>query len=215
MKKVKIYGVQFSTYARTVQLVCEEKGIGYDISFDVNDTPVEFKSAEHGLYHPYKKIPMLVDGDKVLCESLAICRYLDANSTANPLIPNDKWLAAKVDEWCQLAVCYINNAIIKNYIIELIFPKGENNQIRFDVMQKMKPAALEALAIVTNQLADNDYLLGESFTLADVMLAPSLYYARHLPTDFALVETDSTLDRYIERLELRPSGQKVLIPKGN
>ncbi|WP_289029190.1 glutathione S-transferase family protein [uncultured Paraglaciecola sp.] len=214
MKKVKIYGIQFSTYTRVVQLVCEEKGIAYDIGFEVNHVPVAFKDKEHSQYHPYKKIPMLVDGDKVLCESLAICRYLDSTIKTNPLMPTDTWLAAKVDEWCQLAVCYINSAIIKNYILELIFPKGVDNQIRFDVMQQMKPAALEALAIVTNQLVDQDYLLGETFTLADAMLAPSLYYARHLPEKFKLIEAGSTLDKYIERLEQRPSGQKVLIPKG-
>lgn len=213
MENVKIYGVQFSTYTRAVQLVCEEKGIKYDISFEVNDMPVEFKSSEHGQYHPYRKIPMLVDGDNVLCESLAICRYLEANFVGTPLIPSDKWLAAKVDEWCQLAVCYFNNAIIKNYVIELVFPKGENNQVRFDVMEQMKPAALEALIAISSQLAENNYLLGNEFTLADIMVAPSLYYARHLPQEFALVEEGSALDKYIQRLEQRPSGQKVLIPK--
>lgn len=215
MNKIKIYGVQFSTYTRSVQLVCEEKGIEYDISFEVNSTPVEFKSVNHGQYHPYKKIPMLIDGNNVLCESVAICRYLEANFAGNTLIPGDTWLATKVDQWCQLASCYINDAIIKDYIIELVFPKGKNNQVRLDVMQQTKPVALEALAKVTDQLADNDYLLGDTFTLADAMLAPSLYYARHLAKEFTLVELNSPLDRYIERLEQRPSGKKVLIPKGN
>lgn len=215
MKPVQIYGVQFSTYVRIVQLVCEEKGIDYNISFEIKGEPVEIRSAAHALVHPYKKIPVLIDGDKQIAESLAICRYLEASCTNNPLIPDDPWLAAKVDEWCQLALCYINNAIIKDYLLELVFPKGEDGQVRLDLMQQNKPAALEALAIINKQLADNSYLLGGQFTLADAVLAPSLYYARHLPEQFALIEAGSSLDNYIKRLEQRPSGKKVLIPKGD
>ncbi|MEE8248170.1 MAG: glutathione S-transferase N-terminal domain-containing protein, partial [Alphaproteobacteria bacterium] len=41
MTEVVIYGFPQSTYVRTARLVCEEKGVAYDLA------PVEFGSPEH------------------------------------------------------------------------------------------------------------------------------------------------------------------------
>ncbi|MDN4501900.1 glutathione S-transferase family protein [Alteromonadaceae bacterium BrNp21-10] len=213
MNQVQIFGVQFSTYVRSTQLVCEEKGITYDISFDVKGKNIEFKSAEHEQLHPFRRIPVLLHGDKVLCESIAIIRYLDANFDGPKLTPEDPWLAAQVDEWCQLIAMYINNAYVRDYILELVFPKGEGGKPRLDVIQQNKPAALAALAILQQQLGDKDYLISNDFTLADAMAAPSLYYACHLPEAFALVEEHSPLMAYAQRLQNRASGKVALIPK--
>lgn len=213
MSQVHIYGVQFSTFVRCVQLVCEEKGISYSMGFEANNKSIEFKSEEHSTLHCYKKIPVLLHEGKSLSESTTICRYLDDNFTGPKLTPNSPWQKAKVDEWCQLLSTYINHSIIRDYILELIFPKGEDGKPRIDVMAANKPAALAGLALIAQQLGDQDYLMGDQFTLADALAAPTLYYARGLPDAFSLIEKNSVLEQYILRLEQRNSGKKVLIPK--
>ena len=193
MSSVQIFGVKFSTYVRSVQLVCEEKGIDYHISLDVDGKSIEFKSAEHAALHPFKRVPVLLHDDKVLSESLAIACYLDEVFPGPKLMPSDPWLRAKTLEWCLLLGNYINMAYVRDYILELVFPKGEDGKPRLDVLQANKPAAVEALSVLQKQLGDKAFLVGNDFTLADALAVPSLYYACQLPENFALIPEQSKL----------------------
>lgn len=68
MTDVVIYGFAQSSYVRTTRLVCEEKGVAYELA------PVEFGSPAHLELHPFGKIPAFRHGDLVLHETSAIAR---------------------------------------------------------------------------------------------------------------------------------------------
>ncbi|WP_416307140.1 glutathione S-transferase family protein [Neptunicella sp. SCSIO 80796] len=213
MSQVYIYGMQFSPFVRIVQLVCEEKNIAYDIGMQQGSQTVEFQSDEHALLHPFRKIPALQHNGKVLAETNSICRYLDSNFTGISLTPDDPWIKAKMDEWCELVTTYISHAIVRDYLLELVFPKGDDGKPRIDVLKANRPAAQHAVQLIANQLQEQDYLFAGQLTLADLVTAPCLYYAASLPEKFALVEPDSSLHQYLSRLQQRESAKKVLIPK--
>lgn len=94
MSQIHIFGPQFSTFVRSVQLCCEEKGIAYTVGTCVNDQNVEFKGAQHLEWHPFGKVPVLLHGDRHLIETASICRYLDAAFEGPALQPDDPWLRA-------------------------------------------------------------------------------------------------------------------------
>src|SRR5437763_538326 len=71
MSKVEIMGLPQSTYVRVVRMVCEEKGIAYEL------TPVPPHSETINAIHPFGKMPTMRHGDVELCESKAIATYLD------------------------------------------------------------------------------------------------------------------------------------------
>lgn len=56
MAKPIIYGPAYSTYARTVRLALEEKGVGYDL-VEVDLLGGAAKAPEHLARHPFGKVP--------------------------------------------------------------------------------------------------------------------------------------------------------------
>jgi glutathione S-transferase len=211
---VYIYGPQFSNFVRSLQWVCEEKGIAYDIGFAPGGRAVEFKGAEHGQWHPYHKIPVLLHEGRALVETAAICRYLDENFAGPKLSPADAQARADVDSWCQLTSLYIDKAIVRDFLLELVFPKGEDGKPRAEVLEAAKPAAQAAVQIMADKLAGAPYFGGESPSLLDAIAAPILCYVAGLKGPYALLPEASALFAYAARMQARPSGQKVFVAKG-
>lgn len=101
-KQVHIYGPNFSTFVRTVRLVCEEKSISYSTGLSVGGKDVPSKSDHHFKLHPSGKLPVLIHDGAVICETVAICRYLDQAFPGPDLQPASVLERAKHDQWCSL-----------------------------------------------------------------------------------------------------------------
>lgn len=207
---VHIYGPSFSTFVRSVMLVCEEKNIDYSVGTEVNGKTLEFQGDQHLSMHPFGKVPVLLHNDTAISETATILRYLDRAFGEETLQGNNFSEKMLCDQWCALSSIYIDQALVRNFMLELAFPKGENGQPRFDVIAKARPKALEAASIVSQQLGKKAYLIAESFTLADAILAPILAYNAQAPEAFNLVAEFENLTHYSNRLLARASSQKVL-----
>src|ERR1700726_1966944 len=96
MSKVEIIGFAPSTYVRVVRMVCEEKGIDYELR------PLPPHSPDVVAVHPFGKIPVMRHGDFSLCESKAIATYLDLTFPGPKLIPTEPRQAALTEQWGSL-----------------------------------------------------------------------------------------------------------------
>ena len=150
---IHIYGPSFSNFVRTVMLVCEEKKLAYSVGFEVAGKEVAFKSEQHLGLHPFGKIPVLLDKGLVLPETASICRYLDADKT---LQPNNSLAFARHDALCALISIDIDKILVREYLLEFAFPKGENNSVRFDVVKDVQPKAATTLAIIEKMLDEEN-----------------------------------------------------------
>jgi glutathione S-transferase len=65
---VHIFGPQFSTFVRSVQLCCEEKGISSTVGAHIDGQRVEFHGPEHQALHPFGKVPVLLHGERRLID---------------------------------------------------------------------------------------------------------------------------------------------------
>ncbi|WP_049723389.1 glutathione S-transferase family protein [Gilvimarinus polysaccharolyticus] len=209
---VQLYGPSFSVFVRMAALVCEEKGIPYQTGKTLNDKTIDIHSDEHFQLHPFGKMPVLIHGDRTLCETASIGRYLDRAFGPETLQGENDWERSQVDQWCSLITQYVDFCVVRNFMLEVVFPKGENGQPRMDVIAANRPAAENAITIIARQLGDKPFLVGNQFTLADAMLAPMLSYNVETPEPINLVTTHPQLLKYANRLQLRASGQKVLKP---
>ncbi|MBY4675701.1 glutathione S-transferase family protein [Marinobacterium arenosum] len=208
--EVQIYGPAFSSFVRTVMLCCEEKGIDYSLGFELDGEAIEFHSEAHYRIHPWGKLPVLSHQGRRLYETAAICRYLDANFGGPALQPADPYQRALVDQWSAAISGYVDQALVRRYLLEFAFPKGEDGSVRMERVAEAQPEVENTLAILTTQLADQPYICGDRLTIADLLLLPMLDYLAGLPHGETLIAADSPLAAYLARLRERPSAQKVL-----
>lgn len=209
--QVHIYGPQFSNFVRSVQLCCEEKGIPYTLGTTVDGKRIDFQGERHLEWHPFGKVPVLLHGDRRLYETTAICRYLDATYDGPALQPRDPWLRAQVDQWSAVLALYVDQALVRRYLLEFVFPQGEDGGVRMGKVKEAQPDVSRMLTLLEGQLGEQEYLVGERFTIADAIAAPMLDYLLKLPPAKPLWADVPHLQTYVQRLAERESGRKVLI----
>jgi glutathione S-transferase len=174
-----IWGRANSVNVQKVLWCCEELGLAYDridagLQFGRNNEP------EYLAMNPTGRVPTLVDGDFVLWESNSILRYLAMQyGPQSSLYPADPKVRASADRWLDWSLSTLQPAerpVFWGYI-------------------RTKPADRDAaqLAAAANEVAKlwrivdahlngRDYLEGDTFTLADLVIAA---YARRW---FGIVE---------------------------
>ncbi len=91
---ITLCGFSMSNYYNKVKLALLEKGIEF------TEETVMTKSSDEAVLaaSPLGKIPFIRTEHGTLCESQVIVEYVDALSSAQPLLPADPWAAAKVRE---------------------------------------------------------------------------------------------------------------------
>lgn len=168
---LKVLGKASSINVRKVLWTCHELGLDYlredyGSGFQSTETP-EFKAL-----NPNAMVPVLIDGDFVLWESNVICRYLVARQGREDLLSADIKTRALAEQWMDWQAGELNNSW------RYAFPALARNSA-----QHQDPALIEAgvsnwnrhMQILEAQLQKSgDYVLGDSFTLADIPLGLSV-----------------------------------------
>lgn len=211
MATVHILGPSFSNFVRSVMLTCEEKDISYSVGVEHEGRHYEIRSPELRALNPFDKVPVLFHGERVLYESAAICRYLDATFPGPALQPEDPWQRAQVDQWCSALAVQVDQAIVRRYLLEFIMPRIMGGEVDEARVRAAEPGVARVLAILEGQLRDDGYLVGDTFTLADALAAPMLDYVVDMPPARALVSEVPRVQAYVARLRARESGQRVLV----
>src|ERR1700754_1090384 len=156
------------------------------------------KKPEFLAINPMGKVPALKDGDVTIAEAAAICayvaeRYPDAKLAPPPGDPR----RAKYLQWLFFAPSCIEPALIQIFTkIEVPTSTaawGEATQV-FDVLDK----ALEK----------GPWLLGDTFSAADIIVGSGLNFAVKL---FKMVPTRPSFDRYIDACVARPAFQRATV----
>jgi len=194
-----LYGVPSSRTRRCLWTL-EEVGAAYEFK-KLDFAKGEHKSPEYLAINPNGRVPTLVDAteDLVIFESAAICQYIARLHPAANLLPKQGSREhALHDQW----MFWITS--------ELEQPLWSMGKHRFALpaehrITEMLPTALfewqRAAPVLAAALAGKPFILGESLTLADIMAAHTLLWARGFKVPF---ESD-VLEEYLERMLARPS----------
>ncbi|SFH72413.1 glutathione S-transferase [Collimonas sp. OK307] len=196
---LKILGKAASINVRKVLWTCDELGL----PFEREDWGSGFRATDTADYlalNPNAMVPVIRDGDFVLWESNAIIRYLAAAYDDGALLPTAPRERAKVEQWMDWQATELNNAW-RYAFVALV----RRNPAYAD------PATLAAsvaswskhIGILEQQLATTGaYILGDTFSLADVPLGLSVN--RWLMTPLQHPEYPAVA-AYFERLSQRPA----------
>jgi glutathione S-transferase len=197
---IRLHYHPFSTYSRRVRIALIEKNIPHELVL-VDMANRAHRSAEYLKLNPYGRVPALVEEDFVLFESTAILNYLEATHAQPPLVPSDARGRALVDmhmKLCDLQFTRQAGAIM--------FPKRFLPKERWDLalFAQMKAEIEKHLAVVERQLDGGDYLVRNTFSLADISYLPWLDF-------FSLYEVTPppNVAAWAARLAARPSARQT------
>lgn len=144
--------------------------------------------------NPNGRVPILVDGDFVIWESLAINVYL-AKRTGGPLSPTSIVEDAKTLQWCLWAVTEIERPLFILAANLTIFPDEKDETEVANALRRLD----RPLRALSSSLTSN-YLLGDRFTIVDLNVASVLAIARMARIDLGdWPQVDAYLDRCLAR----------------
>jgi maleylacetoacetate isomerase len=184
----RLYSYWRSSAAYRARIALNIKGLQYEIAAVnlVNDGGEQHAVAYHDL-NPQELVPTLMDGERVIRQSLAIIEYLDEMypQTA-PLMPPEPRSRARVRALALAVACDIhplnNTRVLKYLEHELGVPQVERERwIRHWIALGL--TSIEEL--VANDVVAGKFCHGDAPTLADVVLVPQIYNARRWGVDMS------------------------------
>ena len=178
---MELYSFFNSSTSYRVRIALGLKGLAYEYR-GVNIRKLEHRAADYVARNPSANVPLLVDGEVQLGQSLAIIDYLDATYPEPRLIPQDKMRRARVLEVALAIACDIHpvqNLKVLNRLKTLGLSQDQANAWPRDTIAEGL-AACEALAA---QCPGGPFCFGDRPGLADLCLVPQLYNARRFGVD--------------------------------
>jgi glutathione S-transferase len=203
MAGLQIYGVA-RTRAFRALWIAEELGLAYE------HRPIEIGEAgartpEFLALNPNGRLPVIVDGDFVLPESLAITLYLAKKYSLGTLYPAKLQDEARLWQWSFWALAEIDRGVNIWSLHAVRLPPHERNA-------GLREEALKVLAapfaVLDKALAESAYLLGADFTVADLNVAAVV--SRAIDMDLS---ASPHLKNWLMRCLERPAAHKVLALK--
>jgi glutathione S-transferase len=125
------------------------------------------KAPEYLAVNPNGRIPALVDGDLKLFESMAINTYL-AKRYAPGLLPDDPAGEARALQWSVWGISEIEPLQMQLVVQKMFTPEDKRDPA---VTARASKGLARPLGVLNDTLAANEYLLGDSFTIADLNVA--------------------------------------------
>lgn len=168
--KLKLYSYFRSSCAHRVRIALNLKGLEYEYKA-VNLLKGEQHSPEFEKLNPLKFVPVLVDGDATIADSLAIILYLEDKHPEHPLLPQDlqkKAMNIQAASIVGSGIQPFQNLWVLKYIEEKISSDEKLAWVQRHINNGF--AALEKL------LKDHArrYATGDEVQLADTFLAPQI-----------------------------------------
>ncbi|HSW14191.1 MAG TPA: glutathione S-transferase family protein [Solimonas sp.] len=178
-----IIGSYLSPYVRKVLVLLHLKGIEYRI-----DPLIPFMGDERfAALSPLRRIPVLVDGDLVLCDSSVICQYLEERHPSPALYPagladraRARWLEEFADT--RMGDVFIWQLYNQVAINPHVWGKPTDPEILRKTLEEDMPTVLDYLEA---QLPEQGWFFGE-LSIADISVAAFFRNA-----GFARYQTDA------------------------
>jgi glutathione S-transferase len=194
---IKLYAHPFSSYCQKVLITLYENNTPFEFCMLAPDDQQIMAELE-GLW-PFKRFPVLVDGDRIVRESSIIIEYLQQNYPGPVrMIPSDARAALDVR---------FMDRFFDNYVMtpqgRIVFDsiRAAENRDAYGVIEARNMLDT-AYRWLDETMQDREWAAGDTFSLADCAAAPSLFYA---DWTHAIDAKFTHVIAYRQRLLARPS----------
>jgi len=181
---------------RIARWMLEEVGQPYET--EVLDFATTMKAPAYLAINPMGKVPALRHGDAVVTEAAAICAYLaDAFPQAKLAPPPGDRLRAAYYRWLFFAAGPIE-AAVNNKAIGVVVPREREGMMGYGTVERV-------MTTLEDKLSRNEYLVGDSFTAADVYLGAHVGFGLM----FGTIEKRPAFQKYWQRVSARPAALRA------
>jgi len=179
--------------------LCEELAIPYDLKCYVRDARTMLAPADYKALHPIGTAPVITDGHLVLAESGAIIDYIVAKYGDGRLT-----LSAHDPDFAPFLYWYhFGNGTMQATMGRLMLLNRLKLPDDNPILLATRARVDRAFDLVEARTAEADYLAGDAFTTADIMMGFSLTTMRYFQP-YDLTPCPNIL-RYLARIGARPA----------
>jgi len=186
---MKLYGHSPSSAAFRVRIALNLKELPYENVF-LNVRKNEHHSSEYARVNPQQAVPTLIDGDRVLTQSLSIIEYLEETHPLPPLLPASPPERARIRSLALLIACDIHpldNLRVLRYLLHVLKVSNDAKDIWYQYWIAEGLRALETM--LSSDPQTGAFCHGDTPTLADVCLIPQIFNAQRVGMDLKAFPT--------------------------
>jgi glutathione S-transferase len=197
---LQLFGSPISRAMRCLWML-EEMGAPYKL-IEKNTRAEDLQTAEYLRLNPNARIPTLVDENVVLWESMAINLYL-AQKYQGPMHCTKSEVVGLATQWSFWAVLEMEALLLELLQHRVLLPefvRDPSNAERDELLLK------RPLRVLNGSLAGHEFLVGESFTVADLNVASILAWGKMSRLDLS---THPEVTRWLDRCLSRPAYERV------
>jgi len=178
----------------------EELGIPFDLtvmSREAKQTP------EYRALHPLGRAPVLEEEGGPVFESAALLLHIaDQNLEAGLIAPLGSHERALQYQWCFFGMSDMEGALM-DIARQLWQDVAEPDA---GIIERATTRFVATAGVIEGALGDDDYLVGNAFSVADIVIGSVLGFAR----SGELTELPANVVSYVDRLEARPARQRAV-----
>lgn len=234
---LELYHAHHSTCSQKVRLCLAEKGLGFE-SHLINLATKEQLAPEYLKINPNGVVPSLIHDGLVVIDSSVICEYMDEVFPETPLVPVEPGERAHMRKWMRYieevptaAVRFpsFNMAFLPRFDgldeESFIAQQADVRPLRKGFFRRMGPTGFsdadieesfdqiaKAAARMDEALAGGPWLMGEMYTLADVIVAPLIDRMADLGLAHLWEDTSPHVTDWYARIQARPAFAKAFYP---
>lgn len=198
---MKLYFVP-RTRATRPRWMLEELGVPYELK-TLNVAEGENKRSDYLAVHPLGSVPALEDGELKLFESAAILQYLADKFPEKGLAPKPGTPErGEYYTWMMFTMTTAEPPLVDMLYHTRMLPEAERSPA---MVEKARKRFAEVARVLEARLKGREYVVGNSFSAADVLLGSLLGWAGMMgaTADFPV------LQEYAKRHTSRPAAQRA------
>ena len=223
-----VYEHNESVCCQKVRIVLAEKQIPHEV-INVSFEKRETHSPAFEAINPKGKVPVIVHDGHIITESTVIVEYLDEAFPGPQLMPKEAYWRARRRLWARWVddEMHIPHISTISFNIAMTHMLGYKKEVHAEGVRGAPPAfmfvgieskemlaSLQAyqrfLKEIDRTLADNPWLAGPDFSLADIDVVPYIWRLRNLHLSGMWDEMPRVQD-WLDRVSARPSFREQII----